>query len=179
MCDVDCITFSMLLGNDLFYPAIPPKGSPQAIYLGGDFFFASLQPGAPPSNTTSMSDAAISASTAVAFFVVSGMLMCCGSVMFFFVYRVWKHQRTITRPQPMPTRPIQEIVIPSIKAEIYSGDCCYTCMEKEANTILLCPSNHAGLCMDCARKIIQHNMQCPLCRQDVSGMVHLLEPQSQ
>jgi hypothetical protein len=167
--------FSTLIGNDLFHPINLSEGSAKAIYLGGDFFFAALQPGA---NITNMSDSAISASTAVAFFVVSGMLMCCGSLMFFFVYRVWTHQRALTRPQPAPARPIQEIVIPSIKAEIYSGDCCYTCMEKEANTILLCPSNHAGLCVDCARKIIQHNMQCPLCRQDVSGMVHLLEPQS-
>ena len=152
MCDVDRVLFSRALRSDFF-----------ALH-----------------NITAMSDTAISASAAVAFFVVSGMLMCCGSMAFYFIFRVWSRQRSINRPlpsPPLPPRPIQEIIIPSIKSEIYGGEICYTCMEKEANTVLLCPNSHTGLCIECARKIMQNNMACPLCRQEVSGMVHLLDNQ--
>ncbi|MBV5276682.1 hypothetical protein JZU56_02290, partial [bacterium] len=87
MCDVDCVLFSRALRSDFF-----------ALH-----------------NITAMSDTAISASAAVAFFVISGMLMCCGSMAFYFIFRVWSRQRSINRPlpsPPLPPRPIQEIIIP-------------------------------------------------------------------
>ena len=133
-------------------------------------------------NTTSppvafaITDPASSTAVTILFLITVGMLVLCSSVIMLTLFRIWERQNVLNRPAPQPRlTPMQEIVIPSIKAEICDGETCYACMEKEANTILLCANNHTGLCIDCARKIVQANMACPLCRQPVSGMVHLLE----
>lgn len=46
-------------------------------------------------------------------------------------------------------------------------ECCI-CQEEDADTVLL-PCQHYQFCFGCAERIINHNRQCPLCRQHIDS----------
>ena len=119
--------------------------------------------------------------TALTVFVSSGMGVFMTSMIVFCMYKLWRN-RVIPNAPPVQPRPIPaiqtEIVIPAIKHDISNGESCYACMDAEADTLLL-NCGHSGLCVACARKIIHANQRCPLCRQVLTGMIHMIDTDRQ
>jgi hypothetical protein len=47
---------------------------------------------------------------------------------------------------------------------------CYVCCNLMSDVTLV-PCGHHGLCHQCARTLLHINRRCPLCRQEVGGLV--------
>lgn len=50
---------------------------------------------------------------------------------------------------------------------------CSICLEEDKLNIILEPCGHNCVCLQCAKEIIKNNMECPICRTQVTGMMKL------
>jgi hypothetical protein len=111
----------------------------------------------------------------VVFFIISMMAMCWACLSLICIFKLYTQRNVPNRTHPrQPQRSFPELAGHSFKSAIVDGDVCYACMEREANTVLLCPNQHGGLCFQCSQKIIEAKVTCPLCRQQVTGLVYMV-----
>ena len=102
--------------------------------------------------------------SALAIIMSSGIMITLICLLILYISHIWHAGATVS-PSATP--------ITLIEHTHNDGEHCYTCMDKRANTILL-NCGHTGLCVGCARTIMQANQNCPLCRQGLSGMIHMI-----
>ena len=50
---------------------------------------------------------------------------------------------------------------------------CSICFEEDKLNIILEPCGHNCVCLQCAKEIINKNMECPVCRTQVTGTIKL------
>ena len=112
-------------------------------------------------------------------FVFSGMAVLFASMIFVCAFKMWRRTSALGRDTiaatPQVTAPRTPVI--TVNRQPRAREACYACMDNEANTYLL-NCGHSGLCVACARKIIQANQHCPLCRQAIAGIVHVNEEEN-
>ena len=53
-----------------------------------------------------------------------------------------------------------------------SGKDCAICMDRQRDC-LLCPCHHLVTCNDCAQSLISRRDGCPICRKDITEIIHV------
>ena len=69
------------------------------------------------------------------------------------------------RPQQIEVEPPAVVMSPR-------GIQCYVCMERVA-TAMLVDCGHAGLCMECGKKLLATHRGCPLCRAPITRVMQV------
>ena len=124
-----------------------------------------------------MADTSLSNIAMVGIFTTSGIAVCLASISISCAYKIWKRLRivqlaTTTHPVVQPTL-IIETIQPELRSQTEEEELCYVCTERQACTILL-NCSHRGLCFQCTKTLIRAKQPCPLCRSDLTGLIHLL-----
>jgi len=52
------------------------------------------------------------------------------------------------------------------------GKDCAICMDKQRDC-LLCPCHHLVTCNDCAKSLISRHDGCPICRKEITEIIHV------
>ena len=131
--------------------------------------------------TSTMVDLSPDTAAALTVFVFSGMSVFFASMIFVCMFKLWRRTSALGNGPPAnlvlaaPTTPRTPVI--TVNRQSRARESCYACMDSEANTYLL-NCGHSGLCVACARKIIQANQHCPLCRQAIAGIVHMNEEEN-
>ena len=64
------------------------------------------------------------------------------------------------------------VVVERREPQALQGIQCYICMERVA-TAMLVDCGHAGLCMECGKRLLATHRGCPLCRAPITRVMQV------